>query len=70
MQGINDLINRRVRIITRELEPILGTLLSIDNGGYFVKTNDEDYTFVPEQNNVMCVDYNRTEKYKEDEEES
>ena len=39
----------------RDADDVEGTLLSITNGGYFIKDSEGDYTFIPEANNVIFV---------------
>ena len=59
MKAISDLIGKRVTVILRDLDDVDGTLLSIEDGGYFIKVDENNFCFIPEANNVIKVDYRK-----------
>jgi len=55
VKELSDLLGKNVKIVMRDADDVEGTLLSITNGGYFIKDSEGDYTFIPEANNVIFV---------------
>ena len=63
MKSLGDMLGKKVTISIRNSDDIEGILLSIENGGYFIKEDNDNHYFVPEANNVVFV-----EEYVEEEE--
>lgn len=40
--SLTDFIGRNVTVVVRDYDDIMGKLLSINNGGYFIETDDEE----------------------------
>jgi len=62
MKELTDLLGKQVTIITSEEDDIEGTLLSVANGGYFIKEEDGTFNFIPEANNVLRIYHGEPEE--------
>ena len=54
---LSDFINKKVVIVMRDVDDYEGTLIEIDDRGYFLEDSDRTVHYIPDNNNVISIDY-------------